>query len=273
MKPLVIYHGGCRDGFCAAWVLHEATGGRADFHEGFYGQDPPDVADRNVIMVDFCYPREIMERLAKAATSLEVLDHHKTAQAALEGFVADGAHVVFDMGRSGAGLAWDEYFDIDRPWPVAYVEDRDLWRHALPHAKEVSAFLGTVPFEFDAWTNLQEMPLERAIEAGRYVEAKTRQYIREVAKNAVRAHFHGYDVPMVNAPQVDISELLNFLSHGEPFSMGWFQRGDGRYQYSLRSKGDFDVSEIAKAHGGGGHKNAAGFQLDKPLELVWSVKP
>jgi nanoRNase/pAp phosphatase (c-di-AMP/oligoRNAs hydrolase) len=31
---------------------------------------------------------------------------------------------------------------------------------------------------------------------------------------------------------------------------------------SLRSKGNFDVSEIALKFGGGGHKNAAGFTLD-----------
>ena len=37
-------------------------------------------------------------------------------------------------------------------------------------------------------------------------------------------------------------------------------RGHGVFNYSLRSKGDFDVSELAKRHGGGGHKNAAGFQ-------------
>jgi oligoribonuclease NrnB/cAMP/cGMP phosphodiesterase (DHH superfamily) len=37
---------------------------------------------------------------------------------------------------------------------------------------------------------------------------------------------------------------------------------------SLRSIGDFDVSEIAKANGGGGHKNAAGYKFDILKELV-----
>jgi nanoRNase/pAp phosphatase (c-di-AMP/oligoRNAs hydrolase) len=32
-------------------------------------------------------------------------------------------------------------------------------------------------------------------------------------------------------------------------------------QFSLRSRGELDVSAIAKKLGGGGHKNAAGFQL------------
>jgi len=32
----------------------------------------------------------------------------------------------------------------------------------------------------------------------------------------------------------------------------------GRYQYNLRSRGDFDVSEVAKQFGGGGHAGASG---------------
>ena len=43
--------------------------------------------------------------------------------------------------------------------------------------------------------------------------------------------------------------------------MGWFERGDGKIQFSLRSNGDIDVSAIAKIYNGGGHKNAAGFQM------------
>jgi nanoRNase/pAp phosphatase (c-di-AMP/oligoRNAs hydrolase) len=35
----------------------------------------------------------------------------------------------------------------------------------------------------------------------------------------------------------------------------------GGAKFSLRSNGDYDVSAIAKANGGGGHKNAAGFYM------------
>jgi hypothetical protein len=76
-------------------------------------------------------------------------------------------------------------------------------------------------------------------------------------------------VPIVNAPQVDISELVGFLCNGETFAMGWWQRSDGKFSVSLRSRGDFDVSELAKAHGGGGHRNAAGFLTESmPLTGV-----
>ena len=44
-------------------------------------------------------------------------------------------------------------------------------------------------------------------------------------------------------------------------------RGRAARKVSLRSsEGDVDVSAIARAHGGGGHKRAAGFSTDLELE-------
>jgi phosphoesterase RecJ-like protein len=40
----------------------------------------------------------------------------------------------------------------------------------------------------------------------------------------------------------------------------------GKVRCSLRSRGHFDVAEVARFFGGGGHKNAAGCTLDMPLE-------
>ena len=47
-----------------------------------------------------------------------------------------------------------------------------------------------------------------------------------------------------------------------PFAASFTVKED-TIMFSLRSIGDFDVSAIAKQHGGGGHKNAAGFQTSK----------
>ena len=44
---------------------------------------------------------------------------------------------------------------------------------------------------------------------------------------------------------------------------------DGQCKCSLRSNGDYDVSAIAKAFGGGGHRNAAGFTTDIQTLLEW----
>lgn len=271
--PLVIYHGSCRDGFCAAWVCERALReAKPVFFEATYGQPAPLplIEGRNVLIVDFSYPLETMKEIAFAARSLLVLDHHKTAAEALAAFAAPETRpsntvVVFDMNRSGAGLAWDHFALAQgtRPMIVDYVEDRDLWRHALPHSKEVNAYLSTLPFTFEAWTVAEELGVHRARSAGEFILGAIDQSVRESVKHARPVNFEGYEIPCINATHA-ISEVLNKLASEPilpaPFAMGWFQRKDGVFQYSLRSIGDFDVSALAKKYGGGGHKNAAGFQ-------------
>jgi phosphoesterase RecJ-like protein len=39
------------------------------------------------------------------------------------------------------------------------------------------------------------------------------------------------------------------------------EREDGTHKVSLRSRGEVDVEKIARHHGGGGHRNAAGFAM------------
>jgi bifunctional oligoribonuclease and PAP phosphatase NrnA len=46
------------------------------------------------------------------------------------------------------------------------------------------------------------------------------------------------------------------------------QREDGSHKISLRSRGEVDVEKIARHHGGGGHRNAAGFTMPGDGEEV-----
>jgi phosphoesterase RecJ-like protein len=46
------------------------------------------------------------------------------------------------------------------------------------------------------------------------------------------------------------------------------QREDGTHKVSLRSRGEIDVEKIARHHGGGGHRNAAGFVMEGEGEQV-----
>jgi len=43
---------------------------------------------------------------------------------------------------------------------------------------------------------------------------------------------------------------------------------DGQVKVSLRSKGSVDVTRLAVAHGGGGHRNAAGILLSGPIDAA-----
>lgn len=266
---LVIFHASCMDGFGAAWSVWKKFGDAdTEYLPAKYGDAPPDVTDRDVVVVDFSYRRNIMLAMQQYAKSIVVLDHHKTAEADLK----DLPFAHFDMARSGAGMTWDHFHDYNsRPWLIDYVEDRDLWRFKLPQSKEVNALINTVPREsFEVWDKLSQMTVEEATQKGSGALAFLDSYVREMVSQARRLTFAGYeDVPVVNAPYVGISELVSALAEGVPFAVGWFQREDGLYQYSLRSRGDFDVTEIAKRFGGGGHRQAAGFtNTHVPEELL-----
>ena len=78
-RPLVIYHGNCADGFSAAWCFWRKYGDGADYHAGVYQQDPPDVTGRAVFLVDFSYKRAVVESMFQQASSVALIDHHKTA--------------------------------------------------------------------------------------------------------------------------------------------------------------------------------------------------
>lgn len=282
---VVIYHGNCKDGFCAAWVAHLAfqCGAFAEHSQGndrvlyvagVYGQDPPWDALRlkPVLIADFSYPRAVIERMKQVVWNLTILDHHKTAAAALEGIADNNTKVVFDMDRSGAGITWDYLFPgFSRPALVDYVEDRDLWRHALPDSHVINAAIATLPFTFAAWSDAYSTSIQALRVQGKGALAKTSQYVREVAKNAVIADFLGTRAVVVNAPQVDISDLLHACLEMRPevdMATGWWVRADGVVQVGLRSRqGGLDVSILAQAMGGGGHRSAAGFQVPSLREF------
>jgi phosphoesterase RecJ-like protein len=68
----------------------------------------------------------------------------------------------------------------------------------------------------------------------------------------------------------DTEGLINLpLTAREIQAVVFFKLGaDGDIHVSMRSKYDVDVRAIAARHGGGGHKNAAGFKLRGPLTTV-----
>ena len=107
-ERLCIYHGGCDDGFAAAWVVHKYHQHRGlddtDYYPAVYNQEPPPVAGKDVVIVDFSYKRSVLERMAQEALSVTVLDHHETAQDELQPLmVPDRIKRViygqFDMNR------------------------------------------------------------------------------------------------------------------------------------------------------------------------------
>lgn len=284
-RPLVLYHGNCWDGFCAAWVARKALG-EIEAIPVHYGQPPPNVTGRQVFILDFSYPRQTMVEIVGAASWVCVLDHHKTAKESLhrlDEVLAPDLTVVFDMDKSGGRIAWEYFWDWrfskltaearpfclgarrDRaPWLVDYTEDRDLWKHALDGSEEINAALRSYPLDFDLWDQFeQKNPASTFYYEGAAIRRRERQIVADHVRQARRENFDGtWTVPIVNATTL-FSEIAGELAKGEPFAACYFDRQDGKRQWSLRSdESGIDVSDVAKAHGGGGHARAAGFEQE-----------
>lgn len=272
-RPLVLYHANCNDGFCAAWAAWRRFGPGADYLPVQYGQEPPDVTGRLVFILDFSYKRPVLLEMASKATSIVVLDHHKTAMADLDGgepmaggryrMLATGLIVRFDVNKSGGRLAW-EYFRANQssPWLVDYTEDRDLWRWKLEESREVNACLASWPRTFEEWDKLafDTTAVAHFAEQGKAILRYQSQLVDSICASAREIDLDGHRILAANTACL-FSEVAGKLAEGRPFGAAYFTRSDGKVQWSLRSRDDgLDVSEVAKKRGGGGHRNAAGFE-------------
>ena len=264
-KPLVIYHGKCPDGMTAAWAVRKALGD-GDYIPAIHGDTPPDVAGRDVVIVDFSYRRAVMEAMFQEAKSLLVLDHHKSAQADLVGL----PFAVFDMKRSGAGMAWD-WFHPDQPRPVLVnlVEDVDLWRHVLQGSREFQLRLEMEAMDFASWERIAEMTeqeLAAFIAEGTILKRAFDGEVAALLEGRYAVMLAGETGLAVNASSRYSSEVGHHLADmSGSFGMVWRQLEDG-LKISLRSCGEYDVALLATKFGGGGHRNAASFRLPVNIE-------
>lgn len=258
---LCIYHGNCADGFGAAWVVRKALGD-IEFHAGAYQAPPPDVAGKDVVMVDFSYKRDVLLEMAAVANSILILDHHKSAAEDLVNLPSN-VTCTFDMDRSGAMLAWDHYFPHNTPPALLlHIEDRDLWRFNLENTRQVQAALFSYPYDFDYWDVLMAADPAVLAAEGRCIERKHFKDLGELLKATQRDMvIGGHRVPVANLPYTLSSDAGHEMAKGQPFAACYWDTGHGR-SFSLRSNDEgVDVSEIAKQYGGGGHRNAAGFRV------------
>ncbi|TIW28702.1 MAG: hypothetical protein E5V63_04290 [Mesorhizobium sp.] len=274
---ICLYHEDCTDGFGAAWAIHRRWPTCA-FIPATYGAplELDDIEGKNILFVDFSAPADVLRAMVEEgkARSVVVLDHHKSAQASLAGLPVmnlgevselEGVLVHFDMEKSGARLAWQFAHGTSAPDMIELIEDRDLWRFRYPDTKPFIAALNSYPQDFQVWDRLV-LRVDELVSDGEAILRANGAAVETMLKQAYTGFIAGHDVPLVNAPKQfssDACHRLLEINPQAPFVASWHRRGDGLLEFSLRSQDHRqDVSEVAKLFGGGGHRNAAGFQLE-----------
>lgn len=284
MKNIVIiYHKNCMDGTASAWVAWKKYGDTAEYFAADDRKVLPEyvtahssMAELEVYVFDFCYPKEILLDLEKKCKKLVVLDHHVTQKDDIESV----QNHVYGIEKSGAMLAW-EYFNpgVTAPIAIQYVSDSDTWEHKMPDYEIVDAYIyktdANFAFaDFDKLVKQLEDPksFEDIKVIGRTLRDVRVASVNKYIEKAEEIEFAGHRVWAVNGPSELKSELGHRLAEKSgTFGIVYCYEG-GKWRFSMRSLPDFDVSVIAQKFGGGGHKNAAAIHIASESPAISILK-
>ena len=285
---LVIYHGSkCPDGFCSASIIYLYTNSdkKIKYYKADFNEQPPDVKNKNVVMCDFSYKKDVMKKIISDAKSFIVLDHHVSNEIELSE-VSD-SNKIFNSNYSGAYITWKYFFpDNEVPLLVQYVQDNDIWKKELENTREITAYIGTLDMKYEEWCSLMkdDSLIKDKIREGttllkqndiyindcmRYASCKFVQFDDEKANDSNGKY---YFVASVNSSNSVINsdignKLLSKFPHCD-FSCVYTVL-DSSTKMSLRS--DYnrtDVSQlVSKKLQGGGHRNASGCLVYNTTEL------
>lgn len=314
---IIFYHDSCGDGSTAAVVMREFLEGTAPAIKATcvpvrYEENGDDIREAlqpygdkavNVIIVDFCPDEATLNALANDPDILKlvVIDHHKTAQARVEGLnqsMLPDRHGYFDVSVSGAVLTWkfcqaqvdDSMDEDDMPFLVMYVGDYDMWKFERPHSREINAFLWNGDYSLARFGRLlQELEeperpggLAHAMAVGAEILAYQKIVAASIAKNGwLQRDSKGNLVYVVNAsvPAMLVNLVADAVSETDKNGIDYVAlfevRGDGT-KVSLRGvrgrETSVHVGELAQTLGGGGHKGAASYKA-LYREASWITLP
>jgi oligoribonuclease NrnB/cAMP/cGMP phosphodiesterase (DHH superfamily) len=272
-RTVILYHGGCPDGFGGAYAAWKKFGDNAEYiplqrgvplTEGLEGA--------HLYFIDFCYTKEVMDHFVSIAGKVTVLDHHEGVADVIQSM----PEFVYETELSGSGIAW-RYFHPDSPLPtlLAHVQDDDLFYYKLPDTRAVMTYLGVHPFDFAFWDEtVQKLddPAQREILLDRtriYAE-----YFELLAQEAAdHVSFEGHEVYFGTAhPYKPMKSLVGHLLADKkgPFALVVAAHPNG-YGVSIRGDGSVDVSLIAQKYGGNGHPNSSGFLIPREGPFPWTL--
>lgn len=290
-KTLVIYHKNCADGMAAAWAAYTYFNDTAEYLAMNYNDPavklendsltfPVPLSGRKVFILDFSFKPDIHAAIVVEAAEVVWLDHHKTA---FEDRGLDPAKAyeqrtgrdvcVLDPHMSGCLITWNFFHpESAPPFALRLIDDRDrwVWQYGAD-TRNFATALRSKPLTIE---RIEEAvnAVDGLISEGAAMNALFDQQLADITAKPVRLELRA--LRMVTRVGLVANCTLQFASEAGgklaeksgTFGATWCAGDNGKIFFSLRSIGDYDVSGIAKCYGGGGHKNAAGFNV--PLHCL-----
>ena len=221
-----------------------------------------------VAILDYSLQKEgEWKKLLAITKNVIWIDHHKSAiedknaPKRLEG--------IRDSKDAACALTWKYFNRTTTPFVVRLIADHDTW--TFNFGEETREFqIGIRSLDVhpssELWRTLlratrSDPMVQEILGNGKIIsDYVTKENEYKIGSWAFEATFEGYNCICCNALggslvygelSKDYDLMLNFIHDGQ------------QYTFSIYTTKDIDVSEIAKKYGGGGHKGAAGFQIEK----------
>ena len=149
----IIFHKGCLDGFSGFFVAH--VSGRLTKDVIIYEDIPstthipPDIDNKDIVIIDVAYKKDVLEQIFKYAKSVVFIDHHISIRDDVNELYlkynnADNNDdndneritIIYDELRCGSTLAWSYFYENQKiPLFLKYVEDQDTGKWIYPKTK------------------------------------------------------------------------------------------------------------------------------------------
>jgi oligoribonuclease NrnB/cAMP/cGMP phosphodiesterase (DHH superfamily) len=201
------------------------------------------------------------------------IDHHKTAMEKYPDlWNSSNIPGIRSLEKAACVLTWEythpEY--VPPPAAVAYIGDKDMWKFEYAETRAFNAGFSLMVKTPDdaAWDTLLS-PEDRAtvnkmVSIGGLLLESQNYKIQKAFERGVDCIFQNLKARLVNTTG-SISELGEFIYKKPEYDIAiMWQAVEDTVVFSLRSDSGNpdspDCAKIAQQYGGGGHRNAAGFQ-------------
>ena len=284
MKNIVLYHSADYDGIFSREVAKKFLPQNTEYIGWNYGDLIPEIPEGvQLYMIDISVD-QLMSH-----PNLIWIDHHKSAiekyPKDIKGYRIDGVAACrlayqwfLKQQRDLAGVAWtlpdkQEYEErtVQEPKALTLAGEYDVWIHKGD---------GDVEFQYglDCEGNRQDYSILLSHEGNKFIpeilqngSAAMRCYIKrdaEILKNNSHIQeFEGLKFLALNTPA---KSSLTFAALDKPetghdalMKYNWNGKAWDFSLYHSAHKKDIDLSVIASKYGGGGHKGACGFRVEK----------
>jgi len=290
---MIIFHHDDLDGRCSGAIAKKRHPDARCFEVNYETEPPIDqINGDKVVIADFCPPtKEQFDAIIKAAGGKENvvwLDHHGANIKKHPELDKELSGKRVELTPSGAMLTWEWFFPGKKAPPaVERTSDFDTWTHSLSDSRAFEAGMASVGSEVDnpVWQKLLGGPLRSAtMDAFLAKDAATiakEAFDDVVARGKIvldfRGHhnaevldhygfeteFEGHPVIACNVAHCGSDFFKSAETEGKLMMPFVFDGEQWCCSIYTDEKTDIDCAELAKKHGGGGHKSASGFRTKK----------